>query len=507
MVKKEKEIKVVEPIAPTGAVCYADGSSSPNPGYTGSGIHGYLYTTELGKKGTGLKTHLITNKGYVPKGVELSERNIVQPTKYFNGFSSSLEIGTNNYAEINAIYDTLIYLDKYNLKNIHILSDSEYARRGFTEWLPIWKSKNWVKSDGAPVQNATMWKKLLITLEEQKNKGTVFTTEWVKGHNEIFGNIQADNLASLASNYSINKIAQNSVETSDADGYWKKKVYKHPFFIYQSIFFNSEPNYNKVGIYYINDKFDPKAIIGNRNNTACVGIVILANPDRCIETIKDKHFKIANGAESLINIRTDKLFDQEVYESILNHGEIALLNRKRMDLDWLDKEPISTEEYPPGKSFVAVNNINMIEKILFRFLHVKVNKEKTLSFPFPISIEETTDEIIHNTSFGIQDITLKFFNEEGIKKDLLNNESLNFEVPFTLNDTISKNYNLKVLLKLGMDLPTRSNLKSLEDPSTKIWLILWRESINSVRYCIISTCSNAIGIWSNIYPNLILLKD
>ena len=50
-----------------GLVLYTDGGCRPNPGYGGSGIHGYLYTEEVPKKGAGQGLNILTAEGYVVK--------------------------------------------------------------------------------------------------------------------------------------------------------------------------------------------------------------------------------------------------------------------------------------------------------------------------------------------------------------------------------------------------------------------------------------------------------
>jgi hypothetical protein len=51
----------------TGMVIYCDGGARPNPGNIGWGNHGFIYSTQEPKKGSGNLTHILTASGYIPK--------------------------------------------------------------------------------------------------------------------------------------------------------------------------------------------------------------------------------------------------------------------------------------------------------------------------------------------------------------------------------------------------------------------------------------------------------
>jgi ribonuclease HI len=55
-------------------------------------------------------------------------------------------------------------------------TDSEYLRKGITEWVEKWAAKDWMRK-GKPIPNADLWKKLVL-LSRQHD----ITWHWVKGH-------------------------------------------------------------------------------------------------------------------------------------------------------------------------------------------------------------------------------------------------------------------------------------------------------------------------------------
>tara|TARA_B100001741_G_scaffold293852_1_gene275761 strand:- start:244 stop:693 length:450 start_codon:yes stop_codon:yes gene_type:complete len=95
---------------------------------------------------------------------------------------------TNNQMELIAAIETLKALKKYT--EICIITDSNYVKKGITEWLPSWKKNNWKTSSKKEVKNRKLWEEL----EELVNKNKVDWL-WVKGHAGNIENERADFLA------------------------------------------------------------------------------------------------------------------------------------------------------------------------------------------------------------------------------------------------------------------------------------------------------------------------
>ena len=95
---------------------------------------------------------------------------------------------TNNQMELIAAIETLKALKKYT--EICIITDSNYVKKGITEWLPSWKKNNWKTSSKKEVKNRKLWEEL----EELVNINKVDWL-WVKGHAGNVENERADFLA------------------------------------------------------------------------------------------------------------------------------------------------------------------------------------------------------------------------------------------------------------------------------------------------------------------------
>ncbi len=97
---------------------------------------------------------------------------------------------TNNRMELMAAIRGLESLTRPSA--VHIYTDSQYLRRGITEWLPAWKRNGWKTSQKKPVKNVHLWTRL-----DAAAQGHDVQWFWVKGHAGHPENERADQLACL----------------------------------------------------------------------------------------------------------------------------------------------------------------------------------------------------------------------------------------------------------------------------------------------------------------------
>ena len=95
---------------------------------------------------------------------------------------------TNNRMELLAVIKALDALKRSS--RVCITTDSQYVKKGITEWLGRWKRNGWKTAAGKPVKNADLWRELDKVVAQHQVEW-----QWVKGHSGHRENERADELA------------------------------------------------------------------------------------------------------------------------------------------------------------------------------------------------------------------------------------------------------------------------------------------------------------------------
>ncbi len=94
----------------------------------------------------------------------------------------------SNSAELEAVIKALEIYEG----DLRVLTDSQYVRKGITEWIIHWKLNNWHTANGTKAKNISMWKKLDLLCENRR-----IEFGYVKGHNNHFENEYCDLMARI----------------------------------------------------------------------------------------------------------------------------------------------------------------------------------------------------------------------------------------------------------------------------------------------------------------------
>jgi ribonuclease HI len=121
-----------------------------------------------------------------PGGWGVVLRSGAQQKELFGGELNT----TNNRMEMMAVIQALQALKRPC--EVTLFLDSEYVRKGITEWVHGWKVRGWKTAAKQPVKNVDLWQQLdqLVTTSGHK-----IDWRWVKGHAGDPGNERADELA------------------------------------------------------------------------------------------------------------------------------------------------------------------------------------------------------------------------------------------------------------------------------------------------------------------------
>lgn len=95
---------------------------------------------------------------------------------------------TNNRMELMAVIQALGALKRDC--EVILYTDSQYVRKGITEWIHNWKRRGWTTAERKPVKNAELWRELDALASQHR-----VDWRWVRGHAGDEGNERADRLA------------------------------------------------------------------------------------------------------------------------------------------------------------------------------------------------------------------------------------------------------------------------------------------------------------------------
>lgn len=478
--KKEKTPKA-EP-TPDGLAVYADAGARPNPGFGGWGIHGYLYSKEEPKRGNGCKyTH--TLEGYREKAKALPA---VTPVSYVDAYGT-ITYTSNNGAEIIAATNALMVANKHDLKEVRVITDSKYVVNG-VNYIPNMIGSNWVKRDGTPYSNKEQWLDLSEQIRQLTLKNVKIDFSWVKGHNGDQGNTLADMYATIGVICSSKQQIISKAVTTKADGYWTESEEKHPLLYHKRMFFTSSQEHNVAGEYYLSfsdSDADKRDLHGEKSVDTSYSYVLLQKPDPYVEMLRTRIMAEAETEDALLMCRLETLFKRE-HRSLLDkfgHECITQIAKGRLDLGFphlKEKEPLVRELNPPRIALRAVEAVNFLKGLLTDYLH---NKDTDLvSTDLTKYIYEITDK--------------KDCKIQG--KFAANLTTLDVQAGYDKSE-LTKLVDLK--LTLGLDLPDRNTLKRLEKLNPRLTVITWRESHLAVRYAVVISVADAVGIWAGFYCN------
>ncbi len=95
---------------------------------------------------------------------------------------------TNNRMELLAVIKALQALKRRS--SVRITTDSQYVKKGITEWVSRWKRNGWTTAAKKPVKNADLWRELDSAVAQHQVEW-----HWVRGHSGHAENERADELA------------------------------------------------------------------------------------------------------------------------------------------------------------------------------------------------------------------------------------------------------------------------------------------------------------------------
>ena len=437
-------------------VFYTDGSVRPtNPGYGGYGIFGYVFKNAPRPKNT---KHPVKDKlSFTDQGISDKKSNtpieVTHVLEYVRAVNNPQ--CTNNDNEIKATLHALEYIHSHpELTSALILTDSEYVVKSFSDSLDKWLVNGFKRMDGKQIVHVDDWATVDVYRKAIRERGTELKIEWVKAHNDDYGNDMADLLSVIgatASRYQFEnsvKEFQTDVHSSELTYAEYKKSYQNKDFIYhfKDLFFSSA-NIDDASYCFISSSEDDKEI-GKRDNTS----IFLASHGHVPEFIN--------------NLKRFYRQQPRQYVATCSIKLSRLENRDLLRLgDYIPAEylvaPISRSS---RRGFALVGGSGTSSLVFMQ--------ENTMEFPFIASVTKINELLSQPDLTGISklqvwDVTPRFVQEG--KLALSNKDKF---VDFTYLTEGRLVLTQRLIASVGADIPSYLSLKKIEGEIEKAEVIL-----------------------------------
>ena len=481
-------------VKPTHAVIYTDGGCRPaSRGIGGWGIHGYFFTTEPAKQGTGNGSALPTPEGYK---MGASGKPDISITHYVDGIGSLLPESTNNIAELVAAQKAFEVCKTMGVKDIVLRMDSKYVIQGIEDWMRGWAANDWIKGDFQPVANAEYWKQIHQTKKELDAAGVNLRCLWIKGHSNELGNDAADRNATRGVIAGHNGLTMEDIRFSDGKGYWTAKTSRSRLFSHPNWYFGTQNNDGVLAedgrhIYYIGDPREDVELLGKKISNATFAVLYLREPEPVLTHVRTATAKLGDGRyQGLMIGHLNELFKPTVYNEIEKFGD-ALVRRdvQRQRLFAPSDEMVVQEVSPPRLAYQAIDALQALELLLQQHL-----------FPKPNSRVRSTDitALLYESDSASKKPAVKL-------KPHITGTYRSMDVQAGYATGADGTGVTKLVLTLGLDLPDRNTLAALAGENTKVVVVTWPVSEHAIRFATVIEADGDAGIWSGIYANLHML--
>lgn len=515
------------------AVIYGDGGAIPNPGFGGYGVHGYFFVDPTDesfvapKKALILPNHFMeffnpegvagdysspTTEGYITCATNGTFKSpikgdLITPEFYVDRCHSFFEEVSNNFAELSAaleIFEIALSVNENKLKSLTLILDSKYVLDTLQIYGDAYRRNGWRKQDGTAPKNPEIIELLLAKRDELIQQGCVIKYLWCKGHSGNLGNGMADYQASVGVKRSKKLDNTSDVIWSSTKKYWDAETERHPFMQFKRAYFNRVREHNKPGQYFLIEPASVELMIGKRDHEG-YAVINLKEPCVYMEAMIDAQGNFGQDENRVILGRLERLYSKMVQKFIKWHGSYCFEKSSNgRSLNFLDITPVAVEHNPPALIYRVTEAFSHLDDKLQEFL--KITGEATED---PGEPKDVYGLVIHDVTDIFYTSEEKKVGKEIVIKNILKPE---FNVGYKnhildITEVVDgKDYELKVPLALGMDLPARNHLKQLEDHKPKIYLITWRTSPLTLQYACVVDCVSGTGIWSNFFCDRIFLK-
>ena len=477
------------------ATLYCHGDYVGKSTLIGVGVHGYICTLDVAKRGTGNPKAIPSKKGYIEKDSTEPRTTIQQYVDIMHG--KSVQHRAGYIPGILSLLPALTFIDNQpGIKGAVIHCSNKAAVKGLIEKFESWKERNWVLPNGNVLLNQNEW----IQARElyDRLKGRLEYLDIVE-NTEGVGAEKAVKNSSLGCVLAIKRISEHDIVLSQAQGYWAPKaevprILQAPrwYFMTDETDITTHDGLTRyfTGCHGTKDKEED--FVSKRYSDNFLGVVLVKESDPVMEAVR-KHTSERDSVRAgrMAVVYLDNLLASKSYSSIQSCGlKYTRMHPTALDLMDADGTPLLVEINPPGRAFRLQNTWKSLSQ----------------------KLDEIRSGDTGYTMTEITDLLYEGYDEKKKSRPLVSKISqatkyMDFTVGFNFEkygDT-PKVVNGNVRLILGEDLLTRNQLAALGDVIKRVCIVTWRDSDNVGRYAtLIELVNGDIGLWVRFDANFYL---
>lgn len=475
-------------------VLYTDGGCANTGDKVGGwGVHGYWYTKKPTTSNSGCKGFTPTQLGYengkISKG--RFKANVIGYVDFFSGLTAPT---TNNIAELAALIQAYKVIALYPVKSVHIHMDSNYVKKGLTEYVKGWQKRNWMTSAGKPVANKEEWMQLVeadTAIREQYPNA--ITIHKIEAHSGQAGNDKADELATAGAWGIRNRpdIDSSNFTVKSPDLYWGDRTF-HPIFSESRLFFNSQLSGTVDNVYYQSNlpysgsETVKEQILCKRVSDLLMSVVRLDEPDPVIDGLHNYVVNTRNYT-GVAKTRLDTLKNVANYQHLESYpdGRYLIFNDDLERISMPNKATIFNIINPARHSYMMYTEFDNIKEVLYA-IEGKVDGYNLIGF-------DITDYMYDKVPKGKNKEELV----NKLKPTLIDSIDVAVQIPGHSFDTLT--------LTFGIDLPSKLGLNKFKTMNPKITLYINHNSSTYFTYYVHVDIDGATGLWCAPYSNEVLL--
>lgn len=518
--KPKKEVPPEEIPVNEFAALYIAESSDPGKGLFGVGLHGYVSTQVVAKRGYGLKKVIPTPKGYKKdvKDVLQVIREVVDMRIPLYGPEKTSTVANCIVAGCVVALEYVLQLEE-KPKTLCLLvprkNISVFLTKGYTKVI----ADGYVDAKGQPIPFKDVLDSYVRVAESLSKAGVNISVEYVgadacKGLQEALVNARDAVLSAIKTRQGE---AEPTCIVSAPEGYWNHEHGRHPLLGKSRLVFrmvNGAPVEHDHLFLMDFEKTSKKKEhlhkleieVGQLLPSASYCVAKIADLDSIIPKIQKQHATyLDTPVERLGVMFLDAVFKPGAH-SVMTKVGADYLHSQTYVTDLVDGYgAMFTHELNPARqAYRAWNTYLDMQSIVQAFLAARVEQDAVNMFHCGQGMFMSTD--ITSRFMEVKEDAKGKLAYKASKEVETPNTSIMVEGCYTDEEAGGEIRKAQINLSIGIDMPKRNAIAAMANEKLKAYVLVKQDTAFTVRHYVVVTNGEEYGIWAAPFANRTFVK-